>query len=1169
MDIQPFHKVLCANRGEIAIRIFRGCSELSVRTVAIFSAEDAPHQHRFKADEAYLVGDGKKPVDAYLGIDEILDIASRARVDAIHPGYGFLSENADFADACRKRGIAFIGPRGDVIRLLGDKVMARKKAEAAGVPVVPGMTLELDGPGRDEALQRAREFHAAHAPVLVKAAHGGGGRGMRIVGPDQSLEDAIHQASSEAHAAFGSATVFLEKFLQRVRHIEVQVLGDLHGNLVHLGDRDCSVQRRHQKLIEIAPAPNLPERVRKRIHADALRLTSAVGYHNAGTVEFLVSDDEHYFIEVNPRLQVEHTVTEMVTGVDLVQAQILVEQGLELSSQEIGIFDQSHIVTRGFAIQARVTTEDPENDFYPDTGTITAYRPPGGFGIRLDAGDGYVGAKIGGFYDSLLVKVCAHDRDFRGAARRLTRAVTEFRIRGLKTNLPFLVNVLQHETFLAGDAYTRYVEETPQLFELQRSRDRATRLLSFLADIVVNGHPTVTKEARRPASSMPEARVPEVPDTPPPSGTSQILADRGPRGLAQWVLEQQQPLLTDTTMRDAHQSLLATRVRTRDMLRIAPATAHFAHRLFSLETWGGATFDVAYRFLYEDPWDRLRRIKKAVPNVLHQMLLRGANAVGYTSYPDNLVEAFIEEATTAGIGVFRIFDSLNDLSNMQVAIDKVVRDDRAVAEVCICYTGDVANPERTKYDLGYYLDLAKRIEDTGAHFLCIKDMAGLLRPIAGQLLVSKLKETISIPVHLHTHDTSGNGIAMLLEAIEAGVDIVDVALSSMAGMTSQPSFNALVAALHGGPRASGFHNREIQPLADYWEQVREYYSPFECGLKAGTSEVYFHEIPGGQYSNLRPQVASMGLLDRWTDVKNAFAVVNRLVGDIPKVTPSSKMVGDFAIFVVQNNLLQMHPGDLMASVDATRRVLLRDAHRLDFPQSVVTYFQGHLGTPPGGFPQQLRDAVLRGAAIVEGRPSAALDPLDLDALIDERQTKTDRSVQRCEAISWALYPRVLDEWSDIRARFGDVSTLPTPNFFFGLDPEQEIWVQIEAGKTLVIVLKTVSDAKDDGTREVYFTLNGQSRTIRVRDKSLAIEGIERRQADPNQEGEIGSPMPGTVIALHCEEGATVDEGDPLITLEAMKMETVVRAPFGGTVSSMLADLKDAVQSKDLLVVLGR
>jgi pyruvate carboxylase len=1171
MDIQPFRKVLCANRGEIAIRIFRACSELGIRTVAIFSEEDAPHQHRFKADEAYLVGQGKKPVDAYLGIDEILDIAQRAHADAIHPGYGFLAENAAFAEACRKRGIAFVGPRADVIRLLGDKVAARTKAVAVGVPVVPGMTLELDGDEttRQNQLADARAFFEEHAPVLVKAAHGGGGRGMRVVQRGQSLEEAIRQASSEAAAAFASPVVFLEKFLPRVRHIEVQVLGDLQGNLVHLGERDCSVQRRHQKLIELAPAPSISDRVRKRLWEDALKLCKAVGYHNAGTVEFLVAEDQHYFIEVNPRLQVEHTVTELVTGIDIVQAQLLAEQGHPLSSDEIGIHDQSNIRFHGAAIQCRVTTEDPENDFYPDTGTVTAYRPPGGFGIRLDAGDGYVGAKIGGFYDSLLVKVCAHDRDFRSAARRCLRAVAEFRIRGVKTNLPFLANVLQHETFLNGETYTRYVEETPQLFQFARSRDRATRLLNYLAEIVVNGHPTVPAEARRSATEFAEPEPPAVGDGPPPDGTAQILAERGPRGLAKWVREHTSPLLTDTTMRDAHQSLLATRLRTRDMLRIAPATAHLASSLFSLETWGGATFDVAYRFLYEDPWERLRRMKKAVPNILQQMLLRGANAVGYTSYPDNVVEAFIEEATASGIGVFRIFDSLNDLTNMQVAIDKVVGDDKAVAEVCICYTGDVANPDRHKYDLAYYVDLAKRIEDLGAHMLCIKDMAGLLRPLAARTLIGKLREELSIPLHLHTHDTSGNGIATLLESIEAGVDIVDVALAPMAGMTSQPSFNALVAALHGGPRSSGFYNRQLQPLADYWEQVREFYSPFECGLKSGTSEVYYHEIPGGQYSNLRPQVASLGLLGRWAEVKHAFAVVNKLVGDIPKVTPSSKMVGDFAIFLVQNELLRLTPGDFATSVESTRRVVLREAHRLDFPQSVVTYFQGHLGTPPGGFPEELRTAVLRGAPIVHGRPSASMEPLDLDALAAPIRARYDRPVARHEAVSAALYPRVYADWLDIRSRFGDLSALPTPNFFFGLEPEQEIWVKIEEGKTLVIVLKTVSEPRQDGTREVYFTLNGQGRNIRVRDKSLEVETVARRQADPDQPGEIGAPMPGTVLAVHCGEGEQVEEGAPLVTLEAMKMETVVRAPFAGTVSQILADVKDAVLGRDLLVVLGK
>ncbi len=1162
MHTDTFRKVLCANRGEIAIRVFRACVELGIRTVAVFSEEDSKSQHRYKADESYLIGAGEKPVDAYLGIDEILAVAEAAKVDAIHPGYGFLSESAEFAAACRERGIAFIGPRADVIRLLGDKVVARKEVEKHGIPTVPGMTLGEDSDPGDAA----RAFFEEHAPVLVKAAYGGGGRGMRVVREAKELATSIEQARSEAKAAFGNGAVFLEKFLERVRHIEVQILGDLSGNVVHLAERDCSVQRRHQKVIEIAPAPNLDGAVRDALFRDSVRLAKKVGYHNAGTVEFLVDSKtgQHYFIEVNPRLQVEHTVTEQVTGIDLVQSQIFVEQGLDLASDAVGIFDQRDVRPRGFAIQCRVTTEDPANDFFPDSGTIVAFRQPGGFGLRLDGGDNFTGTKINTHYDSLLVKLIAWGRTFEEAARKGQRALKEFRIRGVKTNLPFLKNVLQHEHFLRGKTYTRFIDETPDLFRFEKSRDRATRLLRYLAEVVVNGHPTVPPEQRRSPAEFLTPPVPPVPKGPAPHGTVQILEAEGPIGLARWVSAQERPLVTDTTMRDAHQSLLATRVRTKDMVRIAPATAHLAPDLFSVETWGGATFDVAYRFLNEDPWDRLRKLKRAIPNVLQQMLLRGANAVGYTSYPNNVVEAFIDEAARAGIDVFRVFDSLNDLNNMKVAIGRVLTT-RKVAEVCICYTGDVANPARKKYDIEYYVDLARRIEDLDAHILCIKDMAGLLRPQAARDLIGRLKDTVSLPIHLHTHDTSGNGVATLLAAIDAGVDIVDVAISSMAGMTSQPSWNALVAAQRGSGRETGMGNKALQPLADYWESVREFYSPFECGLKSGTSEVYYHEIPGGQYSNLRPQAASLGLLPRWNEVKHAFAVVNQLVGDIPKVTPSSKMVGDFAIFLVQNDLLTMRD-DLATSVEATKQLLLTNAAKLDFPQSVVQYFQGYLGTPPGGFPEDLRQAILHGLPVLTGRPSDSMEAMDLDDLAQSIRPKLDHEPNLAETVSAALYPRVLDDHFDFTGRYGDVSLLDTPTYFYGLEPGQEVWVQIEEGKTLVISLDAVGDLMGDGMRQVYFKLNGQTRTVSVRDNDASTgEDLGGRKAEASRPGEVGSPMPGTVIALHVEEGQTVEEGDPLLTLEAMKMETVVRAPISGTVDELLVDLKCAVESGDLLV----
>ena len=1161
MAIRRLKKVLCANRGEIAIRIFRACTELGIRTVAIYSEEDRLHEHRHKADEAYLVGKGKRPVDAYLGIDEILEVAQRAGVDAIHPGYGFLSENPAFAGACEERGIRFVGPVARVVALMGDKVQAKQLAIEAGVPVVPG--IELSG---SDSLERARKFFADHNPTLVKAAHGGGGRGMRVVREAKDLEEALSQARSESKNAFGSEVVFLEAFLEKVRHIEVQILGDLHGNLVHLHERDCSVQRRHQKVIEIAPAPNLARPLRDRICADALRLARAAGYTSAGTVEFLVDGDRHYFIEVNARLQVEHTVTEQITGIDLVQAQLRIAEGCALASDDIRIPSQESIKPRGFAVQCRVTTEDPLNDFLPDTGIIHTWRAGSGFGIRLDAGNGYTGAYISPHYDSLLVKVIAFADTFDHAVLKEQRALREFRIRGVKTNLAFLENLLQHPIFLSGLATTRFIDETPELFQLTPRRDRATKLLHYLATVIVDGHPTIKKEQRRSPTSFIEPRLPPAPAGPPPAGTTQILAERGPRGLAQWVLEQGRPLLTDTTMRDAHQSLLATRMRSYDILAVAGLTAHLAPQLFSLECWGGATFDTAYRFLNEDPWARLRKLKAAVPNLLLQMLLRGANAVGYASYPDNVVEAFIDEAAQAGVDVFRVFDSLNDVESMEVSVRRIQTTGK-VAEVAICYTGDVANPNRPKYGLGYYTDLARRIEDMGAHFLCIKDMAGLLRPRAAGMLVDALLKTVRIPIHLHMHDTSGNGVAALLVAIEHGVHIVDGALASMAGLTSQPSLNALIAALREHRRDTGMTNKPLQPLVDYWDDVRDQYSPFECGLKSSTTEVYFHEIPGGQYSNLRPQVAEMGLLNRWNDVKTAFAVVNQLCGDIPKVTPSSKMVGDFGIFLLKNDLLEIEPS-FEGTVIATRAKVLRESHRLDFPSSVTGYFQGQLGKPPGGYPEDLRAAILKGLPRLSGRASEGLAPIDLEQLAADLSKKHGRRIARHEAVSAALYPRVLDEFWTQLAKYEDVSILDTPTYFFGMEIGQERWVELEPGKTLVISLAAVGDANEDGIRTVYFELNGHGRQVSVRDSSRASMTPERRQADRGNEKHIGASMPGLVIAVHVKQGDRVQAGAPLLTLEAMKMETVVRATRAARVAELLAAPRTMVRAGELLAVLA-
>ena len=1160
MPIAPLRKVLCANRGEIAIRVFRACNELGIRTVAIYSEEDRVHEHRHKADEAYLVGRGKRPVDAYLGIEEILDVAQRAGADAIHPGYGFLSENPELARACAARGIRLIGPTAEVLALMGDKVVAKGVAAKAGVPVIPGVTLE----GGPEVLARAQDFFATHGPILVKAAHGGGGRGMRVIRELSELEECIAQARSESKLAFGSEVVFLEKFLDRVRHIEVQILGDLEGNLVHLYERDCSVQRRHQKVIEVAPAPNLSPQLREQICEDALKLARASHYTSAGTVEFLVSGSNHYFIEVNARLQVEHTVTEQITGIDLVHAQLRIAEGHALRSAAIGIQDQSSVKPRGFAVQCRVTTEDPANNFLPDTGFIHTWRIGSGFGVRLDAGNGYTGAYISPHYDSMLVKVIAYADTFQGTVMKALRALREFRIRGVKTNLPFLENVLQHPTFLSGETWTRFIDETPELFQLAPRRDRATKLLQYLAEVIVNGHPTIKKEHRRSPLSFTAARVPVAP-SPPSPGTAQILAERGPAGLAKWVLQQTRPLITDTTMRDAHQSLLATRMRSYDILQIAAATARLAPELFSLEAWGGATFDTCYRFLNEDPWIRLRKLKAAVPNLLIQMLLRGANAVGYTSYPDNVVEEFIDLAAEWGVDVFRVFDSLNDLDTMKVAVQRVLKTGK-VAEVAICYTGDVANPKRPKYSLDYYADLARRIEDMGSHFLCIKDMAGLLRPRAAGMLIDRLKETVKLPIHLHMHDTSGNGVAALLVAIDHGVHIVDAALASMAGLTSQPSMNALVSALRGNRRDTLITNKKLQPLANYWDDVREYYSPFECGLKSSTSEVYYHEIPGGQYSNLRPQVAEMGLLHRWNDVKDAFALVNQLVGDIPKVTPSSKMVGDFAIFLLKNDLL-VRRETFEQSVAATQAKVIEEAPRLDFPSSVTGYFQGLIGQPPGGFPEALRKAILKGAPTWNRRPSDSMSPVNLERTAAELSKKHHRPIARHEVISAVLYPRVLDQYWEQLARFEDVSILDTPTYFYGIEIGQEIWVELEQGKTLVISLSAVGDANENGMRTVYFELNGHGRHVSVRDRALASGVQERRKADRENPAHVAASMPGTVISLQAKLGDRLDAGAPILTIEAMKMETVVRAPRPSTLKELLASLRSTVQAGDLLAVL--
>jgi pyruvate carboxylase len=1146
----PFQRVLAANRGEIAIRIFRACTELGIQTVAIYSEEDRLSLHRYKADEAYLVGKGKKPIDAYLGIEEIVALAKRLEVDAIHPGYGFLSENPEFSEACERAGIAFVGPTAEMQRRLGDKVAGRKAAQAAGVPVVPGTPEPILHD--EEALIFAKQHGY---PIIIKASAGGGGRGMRVARNARELVEGLVSARSEAQAAFGNPAVFLERYIDRPKHIEVQVLGDHHGNLVHLFERDCSIQRRHQKVVEFAPSLALTEAQREAICGDALKIARSVSYRNAGTVEFLVDQEgRHYFIEVNPRIQVEHTVTESITGRNLVQAQILVAQGKRLSDPEIGIARQEDIHRRGYAIQCRITTEDPQNGFAPDYGMLKAYRSPGGFGVRLDAGSAFTGAVITPHYDSLLVKVTTWGLTHDAAAHVMDRSLQEFRVRGVKTNISFLENVMHHPVFLGGTCDTSFIEAHPELLQATQKKDRGTKLLKYLGEVIVNGSAGITKPLR--SSELRAPRLPRVDLTAPrPKGTRDLLLERGPEGLARWTLEQKRVLFTDTTMRDAHQSLLATRVRTDDLVRIAPATSHLAAGLFSLELWGGATFDVSMRFLREDPWERLHKLRKAIPNILFQMLLRGSNAVGYTNYPDNVVERFVEEAARSGIDVFRIFDALNWTKGMKVAMEAVRRQKNAVCEAAVCYTGDISDPRRDKYPLAYYVKLAQELERMGAHFLAVKDMAGLLKPFAAAKLVKALKEAVGIPVHLHTHDTSGVASATLLEATKAGVDVVDAALSSMSGLTAQPNLNSLAAVLEGSAWDPQLDGDGLQALASYWETVREWYAPFESGLKSGTAEVYRHEIPGGQYSNYRPQVAGLGLLDQWEECKDMYRKVNLLFGDVVKVTPSSKVVGDMAMFLVKNGL---EPEDLFTE----------KAQDLAFPESVVGLARGMLGQLHGGFPERLRKVILRGQEPITCRPGELLEPADLEA---ERRKAAERAgapVDDKALVSWLLYPNVWPELVRHREEFSDTSVIPTPVFLYGLEPGGETSIEMEQGKTLIVRLVTVGKLEKDGTRDLIFELNGEARTITVRDQGASQGSAARAKAERGNPAHVGAPMPGKVLKVNVKPGDAVKAGAVLFVTEAMKMETNVKAKADCKVAEVRFKEGDKVEKEDLVVVLG-
>lgn len=1141
--MESINKILVANRGEIAIRIFRACTELNIQTVAIYSREDSGAFHRFKADEAYLVGAGKKPIDAYLDIEGIIAIAKDADVDAIHPGYGFLSENVEFARRCEEEGIVFIGPTSQHLDMFGDKVKARSQAIAAEIPVIPG----TDGPVADLAEVETFASNFGY-PVMIKAALGGGGRGMRLVHTPEDLASSYERAKSEAKAAFGSDEVYVEKAIIKPKHIEVQIIGDKHGNIVHLYERDCSIQRRHQKVVEIAPSHSISQELRNRICDAAVKLMKNVSYINAGTVEFLVAGDDFYFIEVNPRIQVEHTITEMITGVDIVHAQIKVAAGYGLHSEEIHMPKQEDMPMIGYAIQARVTTEDPANDFMPDTGKLMVYRSSGGFGVRLDAGNGFQGAVVTPYYDSLLVKISTSGMNFKEAAAKMDRNLKEFRIRGVKTNIPFLNNVVTHEKFLSGAFDTSFIDTTPELFEFPVRKDRGTKLLSYIGNVTLNGFPGVEKKSK-PIFVQPNQ--PKIdPLIVPPAGTKQILDTQGADGLVQWILAQEDILLTDTTFRDAHQSLLATRVRSQDMYQIADATARMMHQLFSLEMWGGATFDVAYRFLKEDPWERLAKLREQVPNVLFQMLLRGANAVGYTNYPDNLIREFIAESASSGIDVFRIFDSLNWIKGMEVAID-AVRQSGKIAEAAICYTGDILDDSRAKYSVQYYKDMAKELEAAGAHILAIKDMAGLLKPEAAYRLISELKETTSLPIHLHTHDTSGNGIYLYAKAIEAGVDIIDTALGSMAGLTSQPSANSLYYAMKGGKREVRADIDALEKLSYYWEDVRKYYKDFESGMISPHSEIYVHEMPGGQYSNLQQQAKAVGLGDRWEEVKRMYSRVNLLFGDIVKVTPSSKVVGDMALFMVQNDL--------------DENTVLTRGKTIDFPDSVIEFFQGYLGQPHGGFPEALQQVVLKDREAITVRPGELLEPIQFDQLEAVLEEKLNRPVTKKDVLAYALYPKVFEEYAKTAESFGNISVLDTPTFLYGLKLGEIIEVEIEKGKTLIIKLVSIGEPQHNGTRVLYFELNGQSRELVIQDMTVEVDGNLALKADPSNPNQIGATMPGTVLKVVVSKGSPVKRGDHLLITEAMKMETTVQAPKDGIVKEVYASAGDAISTGDLLI----
>ncbi|QXP72600.1 pyruvate carboxylase [Tenacibaculum sp. AHE15PA] len=1146
-------KVLVANRGEIAIRIFRACTEINVKTVGVYTFEDRYSLHRYKADESYQIGENNAPLKPYLNIDEIIRVALESGADAVHPGYGFLSENADLAQKCEDNGIIFIGPKVSVLKSLGDKITAKEVAVANNIPVIRSNEKPLIN--IDVALSEAEIIGY---PIMLKAASGGGGRGMRVIRKADELKRAFNESKREALNAFGDDTVFLEKFVENPKHIEIQIVADNFGNTVHLFERDCSVQRRYQKVIEFAPSFDLKQEIKNALYKYAIDICKAVDYNNIGTVEFLVDDDDAiYFIEVNPRVQVEHTVTEVVTNIDLIKTQLFIAGGYKLADQQIKIPNQEAVKVNGYALQCRITTEDPQNDFKPDYGEITTYRSASGFGIRLDAGSVYQGAVISPFFDSMLVKVTANSRTLDGACRKVRRALAEFRIRGVKTNMPFLDNILKHETFRKGEVTVNFIKETPDLFIFKAPRNRATKLVTYLGDVIVNGNPDVKKID--PTKTFVKPIVPKFDANASfPKGTKDLLTELGPEKFSQWLKNEKKVHFTDTTMRDAHQSLLATRMRTFDMLKVAEGYAKNNPGIFSMEVWGGATFDVCMRFLQENPWERLQLLRKSMPNVLLQMLIRGSNGVGYTAYPDNLIESFVQQSWEKGVDIFRIFDSLNWMKSIAPCIEHIRNKTNGLAEGSICYTGDILNPKNTKYNLKYYTTLAKDIENAGAHILAIKDMAGLLKPYAAFELVSALKQEVNIPIHLHTHDTSSIQSATYLKAIEAGVDVVDVALGGLSGLTSQPNFNSVVEMMKFNDRESNLNIDSLNEYSNYWETVREYYYPFESGLKSGSGEVFKHEIPGGQYSNLKPQAQALGLEDRFHEITKMYGDVNHLFGDIVKVTPSSKVVGDMAQYLVSNNL--------------TVQDVLERGDTISFPQSVVSFFKGDLGQPVGGFPKDLQKLILKDQKPYTDRPNAHIEPLDIDKEYNDFkkifENDLSRPIDFTDFLSYKLYPKVFTDAFNKHLKYDSLLNLPTKNFFYGMERGEEIVVELDKGKTLLITLDSVGRPNEDGMVTVYFKVNGQGRAVQIKDESIKVNKIINTKADKSNSKEIGAPLQGMLSAILVKEGEKVVKNQPLFIIEAMKMETTITATEDTTIKQTVLKPGVMVNSEDLVIRLS-